>query len=64
MKVVRSDRGGKYYGKYVETGQCLDPFAKFLERFDICAQYIMPSTLQQNDVAERCNTKWLEDSIN
>ena len=32
MKIVRSDRGGEYYGKYDELGQNLGPFSKFLER--------------------------------
>lgn len=31
MKVVRSDRGYKYYSKFDESGQCPYPFAKFLE---------------------------------
>ncbi|XP_019056627.1 PREDICTED: probable receptor-like protein kinase At5g47070 [Tarenaya hassleriana] len=55
VKVVRSDRGGEYYGKYNETGQCPGPFAKFLESKGICAQYTMPGTPQQNGVAERRN---------
>ena len=55
MKIVRSNRGGEYYGKYNESGQNLGPFAKFLEIHGICAQYTMPSTPQQNGVAERRN---------
>ena len=55
VKVVRSDRGGEFYGKSTETGQCLGPFAKFLESQGICAQYTMPGTPQQNGVAERQN---------
>ena len=32
IKSVRSDRGGKYYGRYNGSSeQCLGPFAKFLE---------------------------------
>jgi len=38
VKIVRSDRGGEYYGKYDESGQHPGPFAKFLERRGICAQ--------------------------
>ena len=53
VKVVRSDRGGEFYGKYNETGQCPGPFAKLLERHGIRAQYTMPYTPQQNGVAER-----------
>ena len=30
IKIVRSDRGGKYYGRYLENGQAPGPFAKFL----------------------------------
>jgi len=37
VKVVRSDRGGKYYGRYDKSGQHPGPFAKFLEKRDICA---------------------------
>ena len=55
VKIVRSDRGGEYYGKYDETGQNPGPFAKFLESHGICAQYTMPGTPQQNGVAERRN---------
>ncbi|KAA0042825.1 Retrovirus-related Pol polyprotein from transposon TNT 1-94 [Cucumis melo var. makuwa] len=53
VKILRSDRGGEYYGKYDENGQCPDPFAKFLESHGICAQYTMSGTPQQNGVAER-----------
>ena len=38
VKIVRSDRGGEYYGRYDESGQHPDPFAKFLEKCGICAQ--------------------------
>ena len=30
IKIVRTNRGGEYYGKYTEDGQTLGPFAKFL----------------------------------
>ena len=55
MKIVKSDRGGEYYGKYDETRLCPGPFAKFLESRGICAQYTMPGTLQRNGVVERRN---------
>ena len=55
MKIIRSYRGGEYYGKYDENGQHPGPFAKFLEKHGICAQYTMPGTPQQNGVEERCN---------
>ena len=53
VKIVRSDRGGEYHEKYDESGQNPCPFAKFLERHGICAQYTMPNTPQQNGVVER-----------
>ena len=37
VKVVRFDRGGEFYGKFNERGQCLGPFVKLLESRDICA---------------------------
>ena len=55
VKIVKSNRGGEYYGKHNEIGQCPSPFAKFLEKRDIWAQYTMSSTSQQNGVTERCN---------
>ena len=60
IKCVRSDRGGEYYGKYDESGQNPGPFAKFLEKHGIRAQYTMPSTPQQNGVAERRNRTLME----
>ncbi|KAL1214071.1 Retrovirus-related Pol polyprotein from transposon TNT 1-94 [Cardamine amara subsp. amara] len=60
VKIVRSDRGGEYYGKFTESGQCPGPFAKLLERKGICAQYTMPGTPQQNGVAERRNRTLME----
>ena len=30
IKIFRSDRGGEYYGKHGDLGQCLGPFAEFL----------------------------------
>jgi len=55
VKIVKSNRGDEYYGKYDESGQHLDPFAKFLERRGIFAQYTMSGTPQQNGVSERRN---------
>ncbi|KAM1231132.1 hypothetical protein ACFX2F_041302 [Malus domestica] len=55
VKIVRSDRGGEFYGKYDESGQCPGLFAKLLEKHGICAQYTMPGTPQQNGVAEMRN---------
>ena len=42
VKIIRSDRGDEYYGKYDESRQCPGPFAKLLEKHDICAHYIIP----------------------
>ena len=37
VKIIKSDRGGEYYGKYCESGQCPDLFAKLLEKHGIYA---------------------------
>ncbi|KAL9261276.1 hypothetical protein AKJ16_DCAP10545, partial [Drosera capensis] len=43
IKIVRSDRGGEYYGRYDGSGeQRPGPFAKFLEECGIILQYIVP----------------------
>lgn len=55
IKVVRSDRGGEYYGRHTPYGQVLGPFAKFLQENGIVAQYSAPGEPQQNGVAERRN---------
>ena len=46
IKVVHSDKGGKYYGRYEETGHNPGQFAKYLQECDIDAQYTMSSTPQ------------------
>jgi transposase InsO family protein len=55
IKIVRSDRGGEYYGRYIEDGQAPGPFTKFLQEHGIVAQYTMPVSPDQNGVAERRN---------
>ena len=60
IKVVKSDRGGEYYGRYDETGQNHGPFAKFLLECRIDARYTMSGTSQQNGVAERRNHTLLD----
>ncbi|RVW35834.1 Retrovirus-related Pol polyprotein from transposon TNT 1-94 [Vitis vinifera] len=60
IKIVRLDRGGEYYGRYDESGQNPGPFAKFLKKHGIRAQYTMPGTPQQNGVAERRNRTLME----
>ncbi|KAK2420702.1 putative mitochondrial protein [Trifolium repens] len=60
IKIVRSDRGGEYYGRYTENGQAPSPFAKFLQEHGIVAQYTMPGSSSQNGVAERRNRTLLD----
>ena len=55
IKIVRSNRGGEYYGKYTKNGQALGAFAKFLQENGIVAQYTIPGHLDQNGMAERRN---------
>lgn len=51
IKVVRSDRGGEYYGRFDETWRNLGSFAKFLQQEGIMAQYTNPSTPQHNGIS-------------
>ena len=53
IKILRSDRSGEYYGRYMEDGQTLRPFVKFLQEHGIVAQYTMPGSPDQNGVAKR-----------
>lgn len=62
IKVVRSDRGGEYYGKYDESDQNMGDFAKFLQECGIVPQYTMPGTPEQNGVSERRN-RTLKDMV-
>ncbi|GJV57213.1 retrovirus-related pol polyprotein from transposon TNT 1-94 [Tanacetum coccineum] len=55
IKVVRSDRGGEYYGRHTDVGQAPRSFFDFCEDHGIINQYTMPSTPQHNGVAERRN---------
>jgi transposase InsO family protein len=55
IKIVRSDRGEEYYGRHTPYGQIPGPFAKFLQKNGIVAQYSTPGEPQQNEVAERRN---------
>ena len=55
IRIVRSDRGGEYYGKYTENGQALGAFAKFLQENGIVAHYTLSGSPDQNGVAERRN---------
>ena len=60
IKIMRSNRGGEYYGRYLEDGQAPRPFAKFLQEHGIVAQYTIPGSPDQNDVAERRNQTLLD----
>ena len=60
IKIVRSDRDGEYYGRYMEIGQAPGPFSKFLQEHGIVAQYTMPGSPYQNCVAERRNRTLLD----
>jgi transposase InsO family protein len=55
IKVVRSDRGGEYFGRRTLCGQVSSPFAKKLQENDIIAQYSLPYEPYQNGVAKRRN---------
>ena len=60
VKIIRSDRGGEFYGRYDETGQHPGPFAKLLQKLGIVAQYTTPGSPWQNGVAERRNRTYME----
>ena len=51
IKVIHSDIGGDYYGRYDETGRNPRPFLKYLQEYGIDAQYTMSTTPQQNGIA-------------
>ena len=54
IKVVRSDCGGEYYGRYDGfSEQRPGPFAKYLMECGIVPQYTMSGTPSQNGVVER-----------
>jgi transposase InsO family protein len=55
IKIVRSNRGGEYYGLHTPYGQVSRPFARFLQENSIVTQYSMSSDPQQNGMAERYN---------
>ena len=60
IKIMRSDGGGKYYGRYLEDGQAPGLFAKFLQEHGIGAQYTMLGSPDQNGVTERRNRTLLD----
>jgi hypothetical protein len=48
IKIVRSDRGGEYYGHHTPYGHVPGPFARFLQENGIVIQYSMSGDPQQN----------------
>ena len=60
IKVVRSDRGGEYYGKHGDAGQLKGSFAKYLEDSGIVAQFTMPGSPEQNGIVKRRNRTLME----
>ena len=55
IKMVHFDRECEYYGKYDETGRNLRSFVKYVQEYDIDAQYTTSGTPQQNGITERRN---------
>ena len=47
IKIVRSDRGGEYYGRHTLYGQVHGPFVRFLQENGIVAQYSIPVNLSR-----------------
>jgi hypothetical protein len=41
IKIMRSDRGGEYYGRHTSYGQVPGPSARFLQENGIVTQYSM-----------------------
>ena len=41
IKIMNSNRGGEYYGRYTKIEQLSCPFARFLQEHSIVAQYTM-----------------------
>ncbi|RVW41773.1 Retrovirus-related Pol polyprotein from transposon TNT 1-94 [Vitis vinifera] len=63
IKVVRSERGGEYYGRYDGSGeQRLGSFTKYLMECGIVPQYTLLGTPSQNGVVERRNRN-LKDMV-
>ena len=53
IKIVSSDRGKEYYGKYIEKGQLPGSLVRFLQEHGVVAQYTMLGSPSQNGVVER-----------
>ena len=48
IQIVRSDRGGDYYGRYTKNGKAPSPFAKFFQEHGIVSEHTMSGSLDQN----------------
>ena len=55
IQIVRFDRDGECFGRYIENGQEPRHFAKFLQEHEIVAQHTMLGCSNQNGIAERRN---------
>jgi len=63
IKVVKSNRGGEYYGRYHGSGeQRPRPFALFLNECEIVPQYTILGKPSMNGVVERRN-RTLKDMV-
>ncbi|KAK4265351.1 hypothetical protein QN277_026413 [Acacia crassicarpa] len=60
MKIVKSDKGGEFYGRYTKDRQVPGLFVKFLQVHGIVAQYNMLGSPDQNGVAKRRNRMLLD----
>ena len=60
IKIVITNRGVEYYGRYTEDEQAPSPFAKFLQEHGIVAQYTMHGSPNHNGVEERRNKNLLD----
>ena len=60
IKIMISYKDGEYYGRYMEAGQTLGLFVKFLQEHGIVAQYTMHGSPDQNGVAKRKNRTLLD----
>ncbi|RDY10969.1 hypothetical protein CR513_04432, partial [Mucuna pruriens] len=61
IKVIKSNRGGEYYGRYDISGkQCLGPFALFLKECEIVLQYTMLGKPSMNG---RMKENWIQEQL-
>ena len=60
IKVVNSDKGDEYYGRYDETGRNPGSLARYLQDCGIDARYKMSGTPEQNGIWDRRNHAFLD----